>query len=176
MPISLYQATIPTFIQVGTALRALLDKAQAHCAERGLADSELIDARLIDDMWTFAYQVRSVANHSYGAIKGLRAGVFGPYYEDVPGDFAGLKREIDESLAGLQGLDEAELDDFIGKPMRFEAGELKFAFTAENFLLSFSQPNFFFHATTAYDILRARGVELGKRDFLAGIRVEQGSI
>lgn len=173
MPISLYQATVPTFIQITSAVRALLDRAESHCNDNNLPPSALVDSRLIDDMWPLAHQIRAVANHSYGAVTGLRAGVFGPYYDDIPSDFAGLRRELDDATAGLNAIEEAEMETFIGKPMRFAAGSITFDFSGEDFLLSFAQPNFFFHATTSYDILRARGLDVGKRDFLAGIRVKR---
>ena len=76
-----------------------------------------------------------------------------------------------ETIAALEAVDPAEMENFIGRPMRFEMGSFRMDFTAENFLLSFSQPNFYFHATTAYDILRMKGVPLGKRDYLGAMRL-----
>ncbi|MGO9946372.1 MAG: DUF1993 family protein [Steroidobacteraceae bacterium] len=87
-----------------------------------------------------------------------------------PQEFAALKARIVETLAALEAVDAAEIDSFVGRDMRFAFGDRHIDFTAENFLLSFSQPNFYFHATTAYDILRAKGVQIGKRDFLGKTR------
>ncbi len=174
MPVSLYQATIPTYIQVCGAVRGLLDKADAHCSANDLAPESLIEARLIEDMWTFAFQIRSVAKHSFGAIEGLRAGLFTPPNMTLSTTFAELKQELDDALQGLRAVTEEEVEGFIGKPMRFEAGKLQMNFDPVDFLFSFSQPNFNFHAATAYGILRARGLPLGKLDYLAGLRAKPG--
>jgi hypothetical protein len=87
-----------------------------------------------------------------------------------PQEFAALKARIVETLAALEALEAAEVDSFVGRDMRFAFGDRHVDYTAENFLLSFSQPNFYFHATTAYDILRWKGVPIGKRDFLGKTR------
>jgi hypothetical protein len=90
-----------------------------------------------------------------------------------PETFAALKTRISETLAGLEAIDAAEVDGFIGRDMRFTLGDRHMDFTAESFLLSFSQPNFYFHATTAYDILRWKGLSIGKRDFLGKLRLKR---
>ena len=107
---------------------------------------------LADDMLPLGFQVRSVMTHSIGAIEGVRKGVFSPDRSPWPDSFAGLKAQLTQALAALEWVDPLEVNGFIGHDMRFEAGERRMDFTAENFLLSFSQPNFFFHATTAYDL------------------------
>nr|ART40429.1 K851 [uncultured bacterium] len=166
MAISLYAATIPSCQQLLGAVDALLDKAQAFCAEKGIAEEEMIEARLIEDMLPFAYQVRATATHSIGAIEGIRKGTFSPDRSPWPESFAELKQLVAETRSALAALDPAEIDGFEGRPMAFELPGLRADFTAENFLLSFSQPNFYFHATTAYDIMRMKGVQIGKRDFM----------
>jgi uncharacterized protein len=88
-----------------------------------------------------------------------------------PQTFAALKTKIADTLAVLEAIDAAEIDAFVGRDMRFAFGERQMNFTAENFLLSFSQPNFYFHATTAYDILRWKGLPLSKRDFTGRVRI-----
>jgi hypothetical protein len=117
------------------------------------------------DMLPFAYQVKSTAVHSLGAIEGVRKGVFAPDMTPPPETFAALKARIADTLAALSAIEAAEVDSFVGRDMRFAIGNRHLDFTAENFLLSFSQPNFYFHATTAYDILRWKGLPIGKRDF-----------
>ena len=171
MNISLYQATIPTYLQILTATAALIDKAEAYCADNNLAAEELIQARLAEDMLPFAYQITSVCHHSMGAIEGLRAGVFSPNMSMMD-DFDALRGLLVTAQAGLNGLSEDEVNEFVGKPMRFEFGDFKLDFVAEEFLLSFSQPNFQFHATTAYDILRWKGLDIGKRDFIGKMRTK----
>ncbi|MBM5810717.1 MAG: DUF1993 domain-containing protein [Gammaproteobacteria bacterium] len=170
MSFSLYAATIPTFCQILEAVAALLDKGAAHCAAKGIAPADLIRARLAPDMFDFAYQVKSTAVHSLGAIEGVRRGLFSPDLEPPPEDFPGLRARVTGALTGLRAIAAEEVDGFIGRDMRFEFRDLRVDFTAENFLLSFTQPNFFFHATTAYDILRWQGVAIGKRDFIGRLR------
>jgi len=173
MNFSLHAAIIPSQAQILRASAALIDKAEAFCAERNLSPDFLIQARLAEDMLPFAYQVKSMAVHSLGAIEGVRKGVFGPDMTPPPSDFAGLKMRLTETLAGLEAIDPAEVDGFLGRDMRFEFAERRMEFVAEEFLLSFSQPNFYFHATTAYDILRWKGLPIGKRDFAGMPRMKR---
>ena len=173
MGFSLYAATVPSYIQLLEAVTSLLGKAEAFCGEQGIAPADIVQARLAADMLPFAYQVKSARVHSLGAIEGVRKGVFSPDLSQPAGDFAGLKAGIGEAIAALQEIDVGEVDAFVGRDMRFEFGDRRMEYTAENFLLSFSQPNFYFHATTAYDILRSKGVPLGKRDFLGKVRVKR---
>ncbi|HEV7138087.1 MAG TPA: DUF1993 domain-containing protein [Steroidobacteraceae bacterium] len=170
MPLSLYAATIPSYRQTLGAVVGLLHTARAFCAAKGLEAAELIQARLAPDMLPFAYQVKSTAVHSLGAIEGVRKGVFSPDQTPPPETFAALEARITATLSALEAIDPAEVEAFIGRDMRFEFGDRHVDFTAEEFLLSFAQPNFYFHAATAYDILRWKGVPLGKRDFLGKLR------
>lgn len=172
MPLSLYAATVPSYQQTLGAVSGLLDKAEAFCATKSLPPSEIIQARLAPDMLPFAYQVKSTVVHSIGSIEGVRRGVFSPDMTPPPESFAELKARIAEALAALASIPPAEVDGFMGKDMRFSFRERNIDFTAENFLLSFSQPNFYFHATTAYDILRWKGVTIGKRDFMGTLRMK----
>lgn len=173
MTISLYDAVIPSQLQIIAAVRKLVDKAKAHCEEKGSAPEEIIGARLIEDMLPFAYQVKSCREHSLGAIEGVREGVFTPSLTAPPNDWAGLYEKLDEAKAGLEAVSEAEMEGFVGQPMEFRFKDAVMPFTAENFLLSFAQPNFYFHATTAYDVLRERGLPIGKRDFLGMPRIKR---
>lgn len=172
MAISLYDALIPSFQQILGSMSHLLGKAEAHCAEHGLDPQELIGARLYDDMLPFSYQVKSTAEHSIVAIESVRQGVFSPSLAPPPESFAALHEKVDGAKAALAALDPAEINGFEGQDMRFEFRDRIIPFTAENFLLSFSQPNFYFHAATAYDVLRAKGVKLGKMDFMGAIRAK----
>ena len=118
--------------------------------------------------------MKSVAVHSAGVVEGVRAGVFAPDLDPPPADFAGLTERVAKARETLTGVTEAEMEGFIGQPMRFEFRDYRMDFTAEDFLLSFSQPNFYFHAATAYDILRMKGVPVGKRDFMGAVRLKAG--
>ncbi len=170
MHISLYHATVPTFLQVLGAMSGLIDKAEAYCNEKGLEPSALIDARLAEDMHPFAWQIKSVVAHSIGAIEAVRSGQAGPDRSDLATDFAGLRARVTNAVKGLETVGYSELDAYIGKPVIFSAGDLKIEFVAEDFLFTFSQPNFHFHATIAYGILRHMGVPIGKRDYLGQLR------
>lgn len=166
MPLSLHAAFIPGALQMLGATRGLVDKAEAWCAEGGHEHDAVIGARIHDEMLPFSYQVKSVAVHTAGAIEGVRAGVFTPDMAPPPTDFASLRQRIDEAAALLSAVTVEEIESFIGAPMRFEMRSYRLDFTGDGFLLGFSQPNFYFHAATAYDILRMKGLAIGKRDFL----------
>lgn len=172
MPLSLYEAVIPSQLQVLGALDALLDKAKVFCTEQGRAEDELIDARLAPDMLPFGYQVKSCAAHSMGAIQGVRAGTFSPDTSAWPTDFTSLHGILGAAIRTLQEVDRETFEALAGKDTEFVFGEMRLPFNGTNFLLSFSQPNFYFHATTAYAILRAQGVKLGKRDFIGIPRIK----
>ena len=172
MAFTLYDATIPNFQQTVGATIGLIDKAEAFCAE-GLSDeAALVDARLADDMLPFGYQVKSVCAHSIGAIEGVRAGLFSPDLSPWPTDLAGLKAALTSAQAALQTLTPDEVNGLVGDDMAFAFKERRMEFTAEDFLLSFSLPNFYFHATAAYAILRMKGVKIGKSDFIGRPRLK----
>ena len=170
MAFTLYAATIPSYLQILNSVSRLIGKAEAFCGEKGIEPEALIQARLADDMLPFAYQVKSAAVHSIGAIEGVRKGTFSPDTSTPPATFEALRDRIAQAIAALEAIDPDEVETFIGKDMRFEFGTNVMEFSAEEFLLSISQPNFYFHATTAYDILRMKGVQIGKRDFNGRVR------
>lgn len=172
MALSLYAATIPGYQQILGSMLGLIDTAEAFCEEKKIAPAEIIQARLIADMLPFAYQVKSTVAHSIGAIEAVRRGVFSPDMTPPPETLAALKGKVSEAVAALGEVGPEEMESFIGRDMCFSVGERRIDFTAENFLLSFSQPNFYFHAATAYDILRARGARLGKRNFMGKLRTK----
>jgi uncharacterized protein len=172
MTFSLYAATIPCYQQTLGAVSGLLATAENLCAEKHLPPQEILDARLAEDMLPFTYQVTSTAVHSLGAIEGVRRGIFSPDMTPPPQSFAALKARIAETLAALAAVSPAEIDGFVGRDMRFEFRERRLEFTVEDFLLSFSLPNFYFHAATTYDILRWKGARIGKRDFTGRLRLK----
>ena len=172
MPFSLYHASVGAYLQILPSVAGLVAKAEAHCTENGLPAEALTGARLADDMWPFAKQVSECAHHSAGAIEGLRAGVFGPELGPAPLDFASLNKQVADARALLEAVDPAEIDGMIGKDMRFEFGTRRMDFTAEDFLLTFSLPNFYFHSSSAYAILRNQGLKVGKMDYLGRPRLK----
>ena len=173
MSFSLYHATVPAFIQGLGSVLGLLDKGEAFCKEKGLAPPDIIGAQLAPDMFPFSYQVFSTATHSIGGIEGVRRGVFSPNLAPPPTDFAGLRALVSGALDKVKAIDAAEINGFIGRDMRFEFRDYRMDFTAEDFLTSFTVPNFYFHAATAYGILRWKGVAVGKRDFMGQMRLKK---
>lgn len=171
MTISLYDAVIPAQLQIIKSVRKLVDKAKAHCEEKNVAAEDIIGARLIADMQPYSYQVKCCREHSLGAIEGVREGLFTPSLAAPPSDWDGLYEKLDEAKAGLEAVTKEEMDGFVGKAMEFRFGETVLPFKAEHFLFSFAQPNFYFHATTAYDLLREHGLQIGKMDFIGTPRI-----
>ena len=171
MPISLHAAFVPSALQMLGTADHLVDKAEAWCQETGCPHGDVIEGRIHDDMAPFSYQVKSVAAHTAGAIEGVRAGTFSPDLTLPPADFAGLRAAVGKARALLETLTADAMESMIGQPMRFAFKDYRMDFTAEDFLLSFSQPNYYFHAATAYDILRMKGVAVGKRDFMGAVRL-----
>ncbi len=173
MTVSLHAVAVETYLQILPSIAGLVGKAEEHCQSNGLPDSALTEASLAEDMWPFAKQVFECGHHSARAIEGVRAGVFSPEVDPVPSDFATLHKQVADSIATLEAVDPGELDAVAGRDMKFKFGEREMPFTVEGFLLTFSLPNFYFHATTAYDILRGKGLQIGKMDFLGKIRLKQ---
>lgn len=172
MPFSLYDATVANFQQGLAALDAILGRAQTHFPQQGTPLDEIVGARLAPDMLPFSFQIVSAAHHSLGALSGARQGLFKPPSPPEGLDFARLQALVAQARHGLGEMARDEVDALVGKDMVFELGERRLPFLAEDFLLSFSVPNFYFHATTAYDLLRHRGMPLGKRDYLGRLRLK----
>lgn len=172
MTVSLDDAYVKTCLQILESTALQLDKAEEHCKANGLSLEAVAKARLAPDMWPYAKQVLQAVHHSARAIAGVREGVFGPDLDPAPSDFAALRSEVARAIETLHAVPPGELDSIADRDMRFEFGPRRMDFTVADFLLSFSLPNFFFHATTAYDILRNLGVEVGKRDFMGQVRLK----
>lgn len=172
MSISLYDATAASFIQTLTAVTNVLERGLAHCTENGIDPNEIVETRLAPDMLPFRFQIISVAHHSKGAIEGVKAGLFSPGVELPPLDYAGLQALVTDAQTYLKALSREEVDALQDKDTLFQFRDYKMPFTGEGFLLSFSIPNLHFHATTAYAILRMKGVPLGKRDYLGPLRLK----
>lgn len=171
MAISLYDVSVATYLQVLGGLAGVLAKGAEYAKANELDLAAIVDTRLSPDMLPFSFQVISVCHHSLGAIKGVREGVMTPP-PSMPGiDYAGLQTLVKDASAELQSVSREEVDALEGGAVKFKAGSFEIPFAAENFILSFSLPNFYFHAATAYDILRVAGVPLGKMDFLGQMRV-----
>lgn len=169
MPISLYDATVPTMIQMLSAAHGWIEKAKAS----HLSEAEIAGACLKEDMACFPKQINWMLCHSLGAIEAVRKGVMYPDLEEPTHDLEQMRLNVGAAENKLRALSAGEMESFIGKEVHFvyEPHGVDLPFTAENFLLSFSQPNFFFHVTTAYAILRHKGLDVGKMDYLGQIRM-----
>jgi hypothetical protein len=114
----------------------------------------------------------SVAHHSLGAIEGVKAGLFEPPPRATGQSYTDLQGLVANARAALAAIQPGDVEALQGRDLVFKVGERTMPFVAEGFLLSFSVPNFYFHAATAYDILRQQGVPLGKRDFMGQLRLK----
>ena len=165
MKISMYQASIPVFVRHLTALAAILKKAADHCAARKIEPSVLVTARLSPDMFALARQVQIATDHAKGAAARL-SGSEVPSYADTEATFDELQARIAKTLDFIQSFKPEQIDGSDEKPITLKAGKQELSFPGMEYLTLFAMPNFFFHVTTAYGILRHCGVEIGKRDFL----------
>lgn len=172
MSLSLYDLTVPNYLQTLGAVSGFLKKGAAFCEEQGIDPNEIAQARIIGDMLPFSFQIASIAQHSLGAVEAAQSGTAQPPKDPGTYTYADLQKLVDDAQAGLEKVTPDALNAREGKDVIFHLGKHQLPFTAENFLLSFAFPNFYFHATTAYDILRARGVKLGKVDFLGRMRMK----
>jgi hypothetical protein len=167
---SLYDLSVPTFLQTVTALGGCLDRAAEHCARIGADADELVHARLYEDMAPLHFQIEAAAHHSVWGIETLRTGVFDPPALVGAMPFADLRAMIARAQAALEACAPAEIDRWTGRELDLQIGPRRLAFTAETYILSFALPNLHFHAATAYAILRMRGAPLGKRDYEGRLR------
>ncbi len=169
MPISFHDVSIAVYAQNLPGVCATLDKAKAHFLATGIDPEAVLEFALAADMKPLHFQIRSVVHHSIGAIEGLRSGHFAPPTPSPPYSWDGLHDRVAAALAQIQAVTPEEIDTLSRHEVMFAAGGRQRLFTAEEFILSFSVPNLHFHAATAYDILRLKGVPLGKRDYLGRV-------
>jgi hypothetical protein len=167
MSLSMYQASIPVFIRMLGNLSAIIDKAAAHAEAKKIDPSVLIRDRLAPDMLPFSFQVQTATDSVKGCVARL-AGIEAPSFADTEATFPELKARIAKTIDFLQSVSAAQIDGTEERPitLKLRVGELQFQ--GQSYLLFFAIPNFYFHVTTAYAILRHNGVELGKQDFLGG--------
>ena len=172
MAFSLYDATVANYLQILGAIGGVLERSLAHFKEKGIDPAEIIEARLAPDMLPLRFQIVSVAHHSRGAMEAAKNGVFAPSMGKPDLDYAALQAMVTEAHNELSALAPEAVNALVGRDVTFKVGDRTLPFTAEGFLMSFSLPNFFFHATTAYDILRHKGAPIGKRDFMGRLKLK----
>lgn len=165
MAFTIYDATVPVFQQVLNSLLGILDKTEAHAKESGLDVSELLNATLAPDMFNFIRQVQIATDHAKGCAARL-AGVEIPKYEDGEKTVDELRARVRKTLDFIGGLQPAQMAGAEDKELKLVFPWATYEFTGRRMATYWSLPNFFFHVTTAYDILRHKGVPVGKSDFL----------
>jgi len=166
MSVSMYTVSVPVFMQHLNGLSGVLDKAAAWAAARKVNEADLLNMRLSPDMFNLARQIRAATDHAANAA-GRLSGKELLKFANEETTLAQLKERISKTIEYLKSMTPAEIDGTEGKEIKitFPNGNTR-EFTGQSLLLGNSLPNFYFHATTAYDILRTCGVEIGKRDFM----------
>ena len=165
-PISMYNASAPVFKQLLTALQVILDKAESHLANHPVNATALLQASLFPDMFNFTRQVQIATDFAKGVVARL-AGVEVPAYEDNETSFSELKTRIEKTLLFIASIKPEQINGSESKEIVTRPGTPKEKrFNGQDYLLHYGIPQFFFHVTTAYDILRNQGVEIGKRDYM----------
>lgn len=161
----MYQASVPRLANILGNLSNILDKTQAHIDARKIDDSVLMDCRLFPDMYPFSKQVQIACDKARSVVARL-AGIDVPFYEDDEKTLAELKVRIDRTIAFLRSVSPEQIDGTEDKDIVLPVTGKETRYKGLQLLLGHSMPNVYFHATTAYNILRHNGVEIGKRDFL----------
>ncbi|MGZ6009210.1 MAG: DUF1993 domain-containing protein [Rhizomicrobium sp.] len=165
MTISMYKVSVPVFVQSLNGLNGVLDKAAAFAEARKLDQAVVLGLRLYPDMFPLAVQVGQVTTHA-GRGVALLAGLTQPTFDVGETTFAALKDRVSKTIEFVKTAKPEQIDGTEDKEIVLKFGTREMKFTGQNFLVGFTLPNFFFHYTTAYDILRSIGVEIGKRDFM----------
>jgi len=168
MTVSMFSASVPVYTQFLTSLSNVLKKGAAFAEAKKIDPSVLINARIAPDMFALARQVQIATDHAKGSLARL-AGVEPPKFEDTEATFEELEARIQKTLAYVKTFKPEQIDGTEGKEIVLTFGTQKFPFNGQTYLIQFALPNFYFHATMAYAILRENGVEVGKRDFMGGV-------
>jgi hypothetical protein len=163
--ISMYTASVPVLRQILNSLAAILKKAEDHVEAKKLEPNALLQARLFPDMFPLVRQVQLATDFAKGAAARL-GGVEVPRYDDVEHDFAGLQARLAKTLAFIDSVPREAIEDGAARDITVGTGDNQRQFKGLAYLLHFALPHFYFHATTAYDILRHNGLDIGKRDFV----------
>jgi uncharacterized protein len=169
MSLSMYQASIPVFVRMLGNLSAILDKGLAHAEQKKFDPTILVSARLAPDMHALARQVQIACDSAKGCAARL-AGVDIPSHPDTETSLPELKARIARTIDFLQGLKAEQIDGSEGRTITMKVGPQEMSFKGQQFLLGFAMPNFYFHVTTAYALLRHNGVNLGKGDFIGSMQ------
>ncbi len=170
MTLSMYDASIPGLVRILGNLSAILDKAAAHCAERKIDPAVLLGMRLYPDMLAFTRQVQLSGDFAKGAGARL-AGIEVPKFADTEASFDELRARLAKTTAFLKTLKPKQLEGAETRKIVVPLGPKKASFNGRDFLFNFALPNFYFHVTTAYAILRHCGIVIGKTDFAGPLKL-----
>ena len=165
MQINMYQATAPTFINMLSNLEAVLRKGEAHALAKKIDPAVLINGRLAPDMFPLTRQVQIASDQAKGCMSRL-AGAEPPKFEDDEKTFAELYARIQKTIAHVKGFKPDQINGSDQKAIELKTRDTVRHFHGLGYVLDYVYPNFYFHVTTAYDILRHNGVEIGKLDFM----------
>jgi len=165
MAISMYQASVPQLRKMLVNLTAILAKAEEHVEAKGMDGKVLVEARLFPDMFPLAKQVQIACDQVKFGLARL-ASVEAPKFDDTESTLAQLKGRIAKTIAFIDSIKPEQVDGTEAKEIQFSIKEWNFEFVGEQYVLTWIIPNFYFHVTTTYNILRHNGVELGKTDYL----------
>jgi hypothetical protein len=165
---AMYTMSVPVFAKTLGQLTAILDKAAAYAEARKIEPAVLLGARLYPDMFPLTRQVQVACDFAKGSVARL-AGEEPPKYEDNETSFTQLKERIARTMAFIEGFGEARFSGAAEREVTLKIRDQTHVYKGQTYLAHLALPNFFFHATTAYDILRHNGVELGKRDFIGTV-------
>ena len=163
----MFDTSVPVFIHFLNSLSAILKKTEAHCEAKKIDPAVMLQMRLYPDMFALTRQVQIATDSAKGAGARL-AGIAVPSFPDEEKSFAELQARIARTIDFLRGLTKEQFEGAASRAITLKAGGRDMSFTGSDYLDRWAKPNFFFHLTTAYAILRHNGVELGKPDFLAG--------
>lgn len=168
MSLSMYQASVPVFLTMLANLAAILEKGEALAKERTIEQGVLLNWRFAPDMFPLTRQVQIATDFAKGTTARL-AGAEVPKYADDETSFAELKQRITKTVRFVETFKSADIDGSENRDISLTVGGQEMRFKGQPYLLHFALPNFYFHVTTAYDLLRACGVQIGKRDFIGAI-------
>jgi hypothetical protein len=165
MSLSMFQASVPAFVQTLSALSRILDKAAANAAARKIDPAVFLNARIAPDMFPLTRQIQVASDFAKNTMARL-AGIEAPKMADTETSIDELKARIAKTIEYVKTFSPGQIDGSEQREITLPAGSQSLVFKGQDYLINFALPNFYFHATTAYDILRHNGVDIGKRDFL----------
>ncbi|MFC3095862.1 DUF1993 family protein [Alteromonas sediminis] len=169
--LTLFELTVPNYLRVINATIKVMEKGAEYLQGKGVDLDEIVTMQLADDMQPFSFQVTIVYHQAVNGMKGLLEGEFSPPQPVEKMSYSELIDYLKTGVTELSGFSEGQINARSNQPMYFKYADKSIPFTTENFVLAFTYPNLYFHATTIYDMLRMKGVPLGKPDFMGRLPI-----